>query len=374
MRIGILTSSRADYGIYRPLLIKLKQEKAIQFQIIAFGTHLSQFHGYTVRNIEKDGFDVKFRIESIITSDSEEAISSSMALTSLKFASFWGEHRSAFDLVLCLGDRYEMFAAVSAGIPFNIKFAHIHAGERTISAIDNIFRHSISHASCFHFASTKEYAERLKHMLDSNSHIYNIGALGLDNIELMTFYSQKEFNDRYGIDLDKPTVLVTFHPETVKPEMNEFYANELIKTIKDLPYLQFLITMPNADTAGNLIRQSFIIELSNMNHVKMVENLGTVGYFSAMKHSIFLLGNTSSGIIEAASFGKYVINIGKRQEGRAYGLNVLHVSIDKTSMLRAIDKINETPNFTGDNIYYQSGAADKIIKVLKENNINNEQL
>lgn len=374
MRIGILTSSRADYGIYRPLLIKLRREKALQFQIIAFGTHLSQFHGYTIQDIEKDGFDVKFRIESIITSDSEEAISSSMGLTALKFASFWGEHQSAFDLVLCLGDRYEMFAAVSAGIPFNIKFAHIHAGEKTIGAIDNIFRHAISHASHFHFTSTEIYADRLRHMLDNNAQIYNIGALSLDSIELIAFYSKKEFNDRYGISLDIPTVLVTFHPETVRPEMNQFYANELVNTISSLSSFQFLITMPNADTAGNIIRQTFINELSDMSHIKMVENLGTVGYFSAMKHCSFLLGNTSSGIIEAASFEKYVINIGKRQDGRAYGINVLHVPINKPSILEAIDKINGSHELTGDNIYYQGGAADKIIKVLKENNTNNEEL
>jgi GDP/UDP-N,N'-diacetylbacillosamine 2-epimerase (hydrolysing) len=188
MKIAILTSSRADYGIYLPLIKKLKADQFFEVDIIAFGTHLSNFHGQTIQEILNDGFDVKYRIESMLLTDTPDSISTAMGLTTIKFADFWKSHAKDFDLVFCLGDRYEMFAAVVASIPFNIPLAHFHGGETTLGAIDNIFRHSISLASTYHFVATEAYAEKVKQIKGSSENVYEVGALSLENIDSLNLF------------------------------------------------------------------------------------------------------------------------------------------------------------------------------------------
>ena len=363
MRIGILTSSRADFGIYMPLLRQLKQNK-IAFDIIAFGTHLSFFHGYTLTDIQDQGIEVKYKIETLVLGDSEEAIATSMGLTTLKFSSFWTQHYLDFDLVFCLGDRYEMFAAVTAGIPFNTMFAHVHAGETTLGAIDNVFRHAISHASKIHFTSTNEYSSRVKKMVDQPDHVFNVGALSLDNLQTLKLFTLDEFQEKWDIDLNIPTILTTFHPETISVEMNSEYALEIVKALKQLTHYQIIITMPNADTAGNLIRKILTEKLQGEKHIKMIESFGIRGYFTVMKYCKLLLGNTSSGIIEAASFDKYVIDLGDRQKGRAIGPNVFNTAIQAEAILEKINRIEQLPTYTSGNIYWNGGATDKILQVI----------
>ena len=181
MRIGVLTSSRADFGIYRPLLKNILENFDFDLQIIAFGTHLSMFHGNTIEEIRNEGFEIKYTIDSFLVSDSNDSISTTIGLTMIKFSSFWKDHFNEFDVVFCLGDRFEMLAAVLSGISFGIKFAHIHGGEKTLGAIDNVFRHSITHASFIHFASTEEYRNRIIQILDEPNRVYYTGALSLEN-------------------------------------------------------------------------------------------------------------------------------------------------------------------------------------------------
>ncbi|WP_222535549.1 UDP-N-acetylglucosamine 2-epimerase [Pedobacter polysacchareus] len=366
MRIGILTSSRADFGIYLPLLKALKEDGFFKVEIIAFGTHLSNFHGYSLNQIQDAGFNVKYTIDSMPLSDSPDAIASAIGLTTIKFSSFWKMNHHNFDVVFCLGDRYEMFAAVMAGVPFQVQFAHLHGGEKTLGAIDNVFRHCISHASTIHFASTQTYADRLKAMLDEPKQVYNVGAIGLENIGQVKLLTCEEFRDKWGVDLKKTTILTTFHPETVNADKNEYYADELVKVIKANEKFQYLVTMPNADTAGSIIRKVFIQELDSLPNVFLIENLGTQSYFTAMKFCAFLLGNTSSGIIEAASFGKYVINLGARQEGRAIGPNILQASLTQESIQSALSSLEGINEFSGGNIYFKTGSVNQVIKILKE--------
>lgn len=370
MRIGVLTSSRADYGIYLPLLKKLRADDFFELSIIAFGTHLSTYHGQTVRQIEKDGFDVKYRIESLLLTDTAESISTSMGLTTIKFASFWNQHSSNFDLIFCLGDRFEMFSAIIAGIAFNIPFAHLHGGETTLGAIDNVFRHSISLAAKYHFVATGVFAERVTSMLSSTKGVHCVGALSLDSLDEIELLSIADFRENWGINLSKATILTTFHPETIRPEENIFYAKEIVRVIKGNQNYQFLITLPNADTAGSDIRKVFETELKNLQNVFLIENLGSQSYFTAMKYCAFLLGNTSSGIIEAASFGKYVINIGDRQKGRIHGDNVIQAKIEATEIMDIIRRLERNIVFTGQNIYHKRNTADQIIKILKHSNFN----
>jgi GDP/UDP-N,N'-diacetylbacillosamine 2-epimerase (hydrolysing) len=366
MRVAVLTSSRADFGIYLPLLKKLKADSFFDLSIIAFGTHVSKFHGYTLDQIEQSGFEVSYTIESLLLGDSAEANSTATALTAIKFASFWAANQSKFDLVFCLGDRYEMFAAVMAGVPFGIPFGHIHAGEKTLGAIDNIYRHSISHASIMHFTATQLSYERVKQLVDVSSHVYHVGALSLDNLGEIPLLDIPAFKDKWGMDLSIPTILITFHPETVEHTKNKQFVIELISAIHELlKDFQVLITMPNADTEGNIIRDGFLNGLDNSDSVLVVENLGTQSYFTAMANASMLLGNTSSGIIEAASFGKYVINLGRRQEGREHGDNVIDEPIDKVSIVTAVNKIRNAEVLVNNNIYYNGGASGKIIQILK---------
>jgi GDP/UDP-N,N'-diacetylbacillosamine 2-epimerase (hydrolysing) len=366
MRIGVLTSSRADFGIYLPLLTRLKTDTNFELNIIAFGTHLSPYHGHTIDQIEAAGFNVQYKVESMLLTDSSSAIATAMGLTTIKFADFWRVHANNFDLVFCLGDRYEMFSAVIAGIPFQVPFAHLHGGETTFGAIDNIFRHGITLASSYHFVSTPDAALRVKQITDSDKHIYYVGALSLDNLSDQELLTIDEFKQRWSIDLSQKTILITFHPETVDYESNQLYADELVKTIKSLTRYQVLITMPNADTAGSIIRKSLIDSFSGSDRVLLVENLGSKGYFTAMKYCTFLLGNTSSGIIEAASFGKYVINLGHRQKGRSAGNNVIHTHIDADSILKAVNQVENSESLGNQNIYFNNGAAAQIIKILKQ--------
>lgn len=366
MKLGILTSSRADFGIYLPLLKSLQVADGISFEIIAFGTHLSTFHGETISQIISNGFQVKHRIPSMLLSDSAESVSTAMGLTTTKFASFWADYADDFDLVLCLGDRYEMFAAVTAGIPFNIRFVHLHGGETSLGAIDNIFRHAITLASKYHFVATAEHADKVAALTGTAQGIFPVGALSLDNIGSLDLLSLEAFKAKWQMDLSRKTILTTFHPETVNAEQNRFYAQELINVIlSNTPY-QFLITMPNADTAGNMIRQLFTEQLQSASHVALIENLGSQSYFTAMKYCAFLLGNTSSGIIEAASFGKYVINLGDRQKGRSCGPNVIHVPINVEAINQAIASVAEAEDYSGPNPYFRGNASGEIIKKLKE--------
>jgi GDP/UDP-N,N'-diacetylbacillosamine 2-epimerase (hydrolysing) len=371
MRIGILTSSRADFGIYRPLLKELLANTNFEIQIIAFGTHLSMFHGNTIEEIRNEGFEIKYTIDSLLVSDSSESISTTIGLTIIKFSSFWKDNSDQFDIVFCLGDRFEMLAAVLSGVSFGIKFAHIHGGEKTLGAIDNVFRHSITHASYIHFASTEEYKNRIIQILDEPSRVYYTGALGLENLTSIRLIDIDEFKLKWKIDLNQPTILFTFHPETVNPTLNTIYSEEITEAILSLDNYQFLITMPNADTYGNRIRKQFESKFLNCKNIFLVENLGTQSYFTAMKYSKLLVGNTSSGIIEAASFKKYVINIGNRQAGRAVSSNIINIEIKKDLIIDAVNKAVSFGDYNGVNIYHNQNkiASSIIIQALIEHEL-----
>lgn len=368
MNIGLLTSSRADYGIYLPLIKKLNEDPFFNLKIIVFGTHLSEKHGKTINQIKKDGFQPFCEIDTTPEQDDPKSISESMGLTIQKFSSFWQKHKNDIDLVLCLGDRYEMFSAITATAPFNIPIAHLHGGETTLGAIDNFFRHSITLLSKYHFTSTENSTSTVARLIDKNENIFNVGALSLDNLNSIKLLSEVEFESEFGIPLQKP-ILVTFHPETISFEKNGSYADELISALASINS-QILITMPNADTNGNMVREKLKKFGKERLNVAIVESLGTEGYFSCLKHCAFVLGNSSSGIIEAASFGKYVINIGDRQLGRETGSNVIHCPINKTAILNAIEKIAAAPAIGSGNIYGNGNTADKIIAALKTIELN----
>ncbi|WP_324719203.1 UDP-N-acetylglucosamine 2-epimerase [Salinimicrobium sp. HB62] len=367
MNIGVLTSSRADFGIYLPLIRRLKAEKGITYTIISFGTHLSKFHGYTVNEILENDLKVEYMLPTLLASETEEGISTSAALCSMKFSSFWASHKDEFDVVLCLGDRYEMFAAVSAGVPFGIRFAHLYGGDRSLGVIDNMYRDSLTHFSSLHFTSTNSCAERVKQLKFGKEPVEVVGLLSLDDIEEVQLPSLEEFEEKWQIDLSLPTILATIHPETISPEKNHRHSQELVDAFLVLSKThQIVITMPNADTEGFVYRESFEkLKKLAPEKIFLIEHFGRTSYFSCMKYSHLLIGNSSSGISEAASFNRYAINVGDRQKGRETGPNTFHARFDATEIVKIAEEILKYPFYKGENIYRRKGGVEKIVTTLK---------
>ena len=364
MRIGLLTSSRADFGIYYPLVKELWNDKAFDVEIIAFGTHLKKQYGYTIDEINKLGFEVKHKIETETKNNNSSDIAKSIGNTIVKFSNFWDNNN--FDLVIALGDRYEMFAAVSAASPFGLDIAHIHAGETTLGAIDNAYRHSISLMSKYLFVSTEEYKNRATELSEISNNVFNVGALSIDNLMSQKLFSNDEFYERFGIDLNKPSILSTFHPETVSLDKNEGYIKELISAFEVLKgKYQLIITMPNSDTMGDMIREQLISFSEKYNSVKLVESFGMEGYLTAMKNCEILLGNTSSGFVEAAFFPKWVVNIGDRQKGRIITENIINSLVEKGSILNAVKFVEENTISSDTNIYGDGNTSGRIVDIIK---------
>ena len=369
MKIGVLTSSRADFGIYLPLLQKMKNDSFFEIDIIAFGTHLSKMHGFTISEIVENNFKNIHKLSTLLTNDYVDSIVTSYGLTIIKFSHFWQLYK--FDLVLCLGDRFEMSAAVQAGIPFGVKFAHIHGGETTIGAIDNIYRHQISLASKIHFTSNDLYSKRVSQLINSNKNIINVGSLSLNDIETFEPIKKEIFYDILNITKED-FALINIHPETINIESNKQYAFEIYKALRKLlSNIYLVITMPNADTLGSVFRD-VIKQLHKEfpNNIIIIENFGKINYFNAMYYSKILIGNTSSGIIEAASFGKYVVNIGDRQKGRVKSENIFETPFAESDIINSVNQALIRGKYLGTNIYYKSGTVDLIINYLKDLNGN----
>lgn len=365
-RIGILTSSRADYGIYYPLMKRLQSDSFFSLSVIAFGTHLSEKFGYTVNKIKEDGFSVTHELETMPPDDSPEGISIAMGKTILAFSSLWRKEK--FDVVFCLGDRYEMFAACASSVPYNIKLAHIHGGEETIGAIDDSLRHSITHMSAIHFTAAEPYRRRVASLKGSDLNVFNTGSLSIDNLNNIKLLTLAEFKNQFGIDLSIPTILITFHPETVSYEKNELYVNELVAALEAVTGYQLVITMPNADTMGTLIREKLQKFIERSVNAIGVESFGILGYLSCMKHCSFMLGNTSSGYIEASFFPKYVIDLGTRQTGRIVTDNIRRCAIERTAILNAVNAHSAVKLPPKIDIYGNGQASEYIVKILKEKN------
>jgi GDP/UDP-N,N'-diacetylbacillosamine 2-epimerase (hydrolysing) len=367
MKVAVLTSSRADYGIYLPLLKAIQERQHIELDLIVFGTHCSSAHGFTVQQIKADGFEPYIEIENLLPGDSPEQISKSFARTVDLFANFW-QQNNHYDWVLALGDRFEMAAAVQAGIPFGIRFAHLHAGETTLGAIDNIYRHQISLASQLHFVSTPASALRVQQIVGSSDTATVVGALSLDNLKTLPLLSLSAFLEKWKIDLQKPSVLMTVHPETIAYQDNEQHLNELSVAIETiLKTHQVIVTLPNADTSSLLWRKYFLALAEQYpGRVFAIENFGSQSYFTCMNHVDLLIGNTSSGILEAASFGKYVLNLGSRQAGRECGPNVISVPFVAQQILEQFSALKGS-TYNGENIYFKADTAALIINKLEQN-------
>jgi UDP-hydrolysing UDP-N-acetyl-D-glucosamine 2-epimerase len=331
--IGVVTVARSDYGIYLPVLRKIQADPDLQLHLFVSGMHLSPEFGLTVGAIETDGFKVGERVEMLLSSDSPEGIAKSIGLGTIGFAQAYARYRP--DILLVLGDRFEMCAAALAALPFKIPVAHIHGGEITQGAIDNALRHSITKLSHLHFVATEAYARRVAQLGEEPWRITVSGAPGLDNLSMIRLLAPEELEARYGLRLQPPPLLVTFHPVTLEHERTEWHIGELLAALDDAG-LPTVFTLPNADTGGRVIQRMIAEYVEERPSAWLVDNLGTQAYFSLMAAAAAMVGNSSSGIIEAPSFGLPVVNIGTRQVGRVRGANVLDVGYKRAAILEGI--------------------------------------
>lgn len=368
-KICVVTGTRAEYGLFFPIMKKIQSSNSLELQVVATTMHFSEEFGCTYKQIEKDGFFIDEKIENLISSDTKSSIAKSTGLAIILLSDAFS--RLDPDLVLVLGDRFETHAAASTAMLMNIPIAHIHGGEITEGAMDEKIRHSITKMSSLHFTSINEYKDRVIKMGEPLDTVFSVGAPGIDNIINMNLLSKSELEDELGWKFDGITALFTFHPETLSTIDTRVKIKKILKVINNFN-INVLFTYSNADDGGRIINNE-IERFASKNKEKylVVKNLGQLKYLSAMSHLDFVIGNTSSGIIEAASFQKPVINIGDRQLGRLQSGNIidstieqLEESINKVTSEIFIEHCNKVVNIYGD-----GSASQKIVSLLESKNL-----
>lgn len=366
--IVIITATRAEYGLLRPVIRKLIDRNCIDVKVVATGMHLSPEFGMTVHEIEADGIDVDRKIEILLSADTPSAISKSMGLAMISFADYFEDIKP--DAILILGDRYESLAVCSTAMNARIPIFHMHGGEATEGLIDEAVRHAITKMSYLHFASTEQYRKRIIQMGEEPDRVYNVGATGVENILNEKLLSKRELEESLGFSLTDKYVVGTFHPVTLENNSSENQINELLNAIEQKNEYFYLFTKANADTNGRIINS--MLENYEMTHsnLKLVDSLGMQRYLSAIKYSSFVIGNSSSGLVEAPSLGVATINIGERQKGRVKGESIVDCNPTTSDIINAIIKV-ESEQFQKhirecSNPYGDGDTSSHIVSVIED--------
>ncbi|EHD0094497.1 UDP-N-acetylglucosamine 2-epimerase (hydrolyzing) [Vibrio vulnificus] len=368
-KICVVTATRAEYGLLKCLLDDIQNDPELELQIISTGSHLSPEFGYTNQQILDDGFCVNKQIEILLSSDTPVGVSKSMGLAQISFAEAFEELRP--DLVVVLGDRYELIPIVSAANIARIPVAHLNGGELTEGAIDELIRHAITKLSQLHFTAMEEYSRRVIQMGESPDRVFNIGEVGLDNILRMELLSKSAFEESIGVKLKKKNLLFTYHPETTQ-SVDEIEAdfNHILAALDTLDDCLIIFTKANADVGGRLINK--MIDQYVVDHKdKSVAftSLGQLRYLSALQYVDAVVGNSSSGIVEAPSFRIASINIGSRQKGRVRADSTIDVEVEKQQIIDAIATIYtdafQERLYTVVNPYGQGNSSQKLVSIIK---------
>lgn len=365
--IAIVTVGRSDLGIYLPLLRAIQANPKLCLRVLVSGMHLSPEFGLTVREVEAAGFEVFERIESLVSSDTPGGIAKSIGLGVLGFAQLFSRYRP--DILVLLGDRFDMLPAAVAALPFRTPIAHLHGGEVTEGAMDEEIRHSITKMSHLHFVSNEQYAKRLRQMGEEEWRIQVSGSPSLDSIKTAELMSSQEVLSAFGIDPKAPSLLVTYHPVTLEAEGTECHITNLLGALEKVD-VQCLFTYPNADTNARMIIKNIKGYCATHPRSRVVKTAGQRGYYSLMKSVSAMVGNSSSGIIEAASFELPVVNIGNRQRGRIQARNVINCGYQQDEIYEAIRE-GLKPTFKAglrglSNPYGDGHAVERIVKRLTE--------
>jgi GDP/UDP-N,N'-diacetylbacillosamine 2-epimerase (hydrolysing) len=375
-KICVVTGTRAEYGLLYWVMKSIEKDKNLKLQLIVTGMHLSNEFGLTYKQIEKDGFHIDKKIEILVSSDSTIGISKSMGLAMISFSEVFQELQP--DLILVLGDRFEIFSAVSSAMIGRIPIAHCHGGEATEGLIDESIRHSITKMSHIHFCSTEHYKKRIIQLGESPKSVYNVGALGIENINKLKLLTRNEFEDSISFKLDKKhSLLVTFHPVTLEKSTAREQIDNLLKAIDNIEDCKIIFTKSNSDTEGRVIN-TMIDQYVKENSIKAVcfSSLGQLRYLSALKYIDCVIGNSSSGLIEVPSFETATVNIGDRQRGRIMGESVIQCDPNfneiKKAILKAISvDFKNRVLLKSTNPYGTGNSSDLILDKLKNTDLDN---
>ena len=372
-KICIITGTRAEYGLLYWLLKEIEADKELELQLIATGMHLSPEFGLTYKEIEKE-FSVNKKIEMLLSSDTAIGISKSMGLAQISFAESYDELKP--DIVIVLGDRYEIFSATSAAMIARIPIAHIHGGEKTEGLIDEPIRHSITKMSHLHFTATNEYKNRVIQLGENPNRVFNVGGMGIENIKRLKLLSKEEFEKSIEFKLNIKNILVTFHPVTLENSTAKEQFQQLLDAIDELEDTNIIFTKANSDTDGRVINQMIDEYVTKNSHKSIVfTSLGQLRYLSALQYVDAVVGNSSSGLAETPSFKIGTINIGDRQKGRIKASSVIDCEPNKDSVLKSFEKLyskefQETLKTTI-NPYGNGCVSKKIVEILKSVDLGN---
>lgn len=373
MRICVATGTRAEYGLLKPLMTAIKNEPNWQLQVLVTGAHLSPEFGLTYIGIEQDGFFIDKKVEMLLSSDTASSIVKSMGLGMIGFSDALEELNP--DLVVILGDRYEMLSLASSALIFTIPVVHIHGGEVTEGAYDDAIRHSITKMSNLHFASTEEYKNRIIQLGEDPRFVHNVGAIGLDSVKKLPLLSKDKLEKELDFKFKKYNYQVTFHPTTLDKESPEKQFQILLNAVEKQEDSFFVFTKANADTGGRIINK-MIDEYVSRNPEKATafSSLGNLRFLSLVKYCDAIIGNSSSGIIEVPSLKTATINIGDRQKGRIQAESIVNTKVDENEILTAFDKVKSEQykkNLeTIENPYGNGTSTEKIMEVLRNVQLN----
>lgn len=334
--VCVLTTTRADYGILRPLLSALSKDGDLDLRLAVTGSHLVEAFGMTVREIEADGFPIDVRVP-ILQGGDGFSMSQAMARALEGFGTYFRDHPPA--LLIVLGDRYETFAVCAAAVCACVPIAHLHGGEATEGVVDECFRHGITKMSYLHFTAAEAYRKRVIQLGEDPARVFNVGGLGVENALHTDFLTPEALEADLGFPLfQKPCVLTTFHPVTLEPGQAGTQLEELLAAMAEREDLHFLITKSNADAGGWELNERLDAFAEEHPHCRAVSSLGMRRYLSVMKRALCVLGNSSSGLLETPSFGIPTVNIGDRQRGRLQAESVINCRPEKEDILRALER------------------------------------
>jgi GDP/UDP-N,N'-diacetylbacillosamine 2-epimerase (hydrolysing) len=368
-KICVVTGTRAEYGLLRCLMQEIKDSSQLELQVIVTGMHLSPEFGLTYREIEADGFHISRKIEMLLSSDTSVGIAKSMGLALSGIADAIADSRP--DLMLVLGDRYEIFSAVAAALVARVPVAHLHGGESTEGLIDESIRHSITKMSHLHFVATEEYRRRVIQLGESPERVFCVGGMGVDNIAKATLLSRNDLQTALNFEFGERCLMVTFHPVTLEHASAESQMVELLSALEATNGTNIIFTMPNADTEGRVLFgliNEFVRKHSG--RAKAYTSLGQLKYLSCLQFVSAVVGNSSSGLLEVPSFCKPTVNIGDRQKGRITATSVINCEPNRDAIDAAIQKAlsNEFQYGLASvvNPYGTGGASEKIVRILEK--------
>ncbi|WP_182199780.1 UDP-N-acetylglucosamine 2-epimerase [Paraliobacillus salinarum] len=372
-KISILTATRAEYGLLKPVINKLNSIPEFDVRLVVTGAHLSPEFGLTYNEIEQDGIVIDNKIEMLLSSDTPVAISKSMGLAIISFADYYEKLKP--DMLIVLGDRYETLAVCIAAMNQRIPIAHLHGGEITEGAVDESIRHAITKISNLHFTSTEEYKSRVIQLGEHPDRVFCVGATGVENIFKEQLLTKEELEVSINYKLERPFAMVTYHPVTLEENSAEEQFKVILEVLSKYPKMDFIFTKANADTNGRVINKLIDEYVEVNNNAIAFTSLGMTRYLSAMKYCTLVIGNSSSGLLEAPSFGIPTINIGDRQKGRIHANSVINCRPDYEDINTAIE-LALSGNFRIQakktiNPYGDGNTSEKIVDIVKDFLLNN---